>query len=158
MNRLQLQATLASATASIFEELALLCADPSADRERAAEPLVGGVRVDFTGPVRGTLVLQVTAGALDAAAANMLALDAPPAEALRRDALGELANVVCGTLLPALVGRRAVFTLDAPRWLDGAAASDGAPVAATSVTLDEGRVDVALHLPDARLSGEVFAA
>ena len=155
MNRLQLQTTLASATASIFEELALLCEDPAADRVRAAEPIAGGVRLDFTGPVRGTLVLRVTAGALDAAAANMLALDAPPDAALRRDALGELANVICGTLLPALGGRRAVFTLGTPRWLGEADAAPEAPLVSASVTLDEGRADVALHLPDARVSGEV---
>ena len=158
MNRLQLQTTLASATASTFEELALLCEDPAADRERAVEPLAGGVRLDFTGPVRGTLVLRVTAGALDAAASNMLALDGPPAEGLRRDALGELANVICGTLLPALAGSRAVFTLGAPRWLDGEPLPIEAPVASAIVSLDEGRAEVALHLPDARLSGEVRRA
>ncbi|HEY0971829.1 MAG TPA: chemotaxis protein CheX [Gemmatimonadales bacterium] len=146
MNRLQLQTALASATTSTFEELALVCGDLATDRERAAEPLVGGVSVEFAGPMRGALVLRVTAGALDAAAANMLALDGPPAEALRRDALGEVANVICGTLLPELAGSRAEFSLRAPRWLDAHVHAAGDVAVEACVPLEDGRAEVALYL------------
>ncbi|HEX5580709.1 MAG TPA: chemotaxis protein CheX [Gemmatimonadaceae bacterium] len=153
MNRLQLQTTLSSATASTFEELALLCGDLVGGREEVAEPLAGGVCVDFAGPVHGALVLRVTAGALDAAAANMLALDAPPDETLRRDALGEVANVICGTLLPALAGARAEFVLEAPRWIGATGEARGTCVAEACVPLEDGRATVALHLLDTAAGG-----
>ncbi len=157
MNRLQLQTALASATTSIFEGLALVCGDLAIDRDRAAEPLAGGVSVEFTGPLRGALVLRVTAGALDAAAANMLAVAGPPAEALRRDALGEVANVICGTLLPVLAGARAEFSLGGPRWLEGGD-DPASPVAAQAcVPLEDGRAEVALHLEQQEPDGEAGA-
>ena len=146
MNRLELQTTLSSATASTFEELALLCGDLIGGREDITEPLAGGVRVEFAGPMRGSLVLRVTTAALDVAAANMLALDAPPDESLRRDALGEVANVICGTVLPALAGARAEFLLGAPCWIGAGGTAGESAVAEAWVPLECGRAEVALYL------------
>jgi len=155
MNRQQLHSALASATASTFEELALLLASPDADADQRAAPLAAGVRLDFTGPFAGCVVVRTTADVLAAAAANMLGADGPPPESLRRDALGELANVICGNLLPVVAGGRAVFDLHAPRWTgaapDDALAHDalGAPAADVCIGLEGGRAEVALHLaPD----------
>lgn len=153
--------TLLSATTSIFEELALLLAVPDAAADAApdaapdaandAEPLAGGVRVAFAGPLHGALTVHVTAGVLDAVAANMLGRHLPPDDAsgrdsLRRDALGELANVLCGTLLPALAGRRAEFRLSPPAWLGTAAADAARPVAAAALALEGGRAEVRLYV------------
>jgi len=63
-----------------------------------------------------------------------------------RDALGEVANVVCGNLLPEIAGRDAVFRLDAPRAFDGAGCGHGTPAAALSLGVDGGRAELALHL------------
>ena len=50
-----------------------------------------------------------------ALAANMLGVSDAEADArTRRDALGEVANVVCGNVLPLVGGRHAVFHLGAP--------------------------------------------
>jgi hypothetical protein len=147
MNRQQLRSALASATASTFEGLALLYAAPDVDAGQRAAPLAAGVRLDFTGPFAGAVVVRTTADVLAAAAANMLGAGGPPPEPLRRDALGELANVICGNLLPAVAGR-AVFDLGAPRWT-GVAPADaalGAPVAEVRLGLEGGRAEVALHL------------
>ncbi|HEU4630510.1 MAG TPA: chemotaxis protein CheX [Gemmatimonadaceae bacterium] len=150
-----LRTALSSATISTFEELGLLFPADGAAPARRGEPLVGGVRVDFDGPWRGTVVVRATAGVLATAAANMLGRAEPPAEPLRRDALGELANVLCGNLLPAVAGRAAVFELGAPRWLSAGDAvgrdvtGDEAPAAALALELEEGRVEVTLHVTHA---------
>src|SRR3954468_19062378 len=101
---------LLAAATSTFESLALLL--PSADvtsAEAAAAPAYA-VRVGFTGPLRGWLELRVTDDVARAFAENMLGV-ADADAALVRDALGEVANVVCGNLLPGLAGRAAVFHL-----------------------------------------------
>jgi hypothetical protein len=162
MNRQQLHAALSSATTTTFEELGLLLSSSMLDVGQRAVPLAGGVRLDFAGPCAGAVVVRVTEDVLAAAAANMLAADEAPAEPLQRDALGELANVLCGTLLPTLAGRRAMFRLQPPRWMgaealedaarrEGGAAALGAPVAATRLGVESGRVEVALYLPEARI-------
>ena len=162
MNRQQLHSALAQATTSTFEELALLLVL----RARAAAPDAGagsvpplGVRVDFDGPWAGSVVVRMSEAVLDAAAANMLGIAAAPDDAARRDALGELANVVCGNVLPAIAGRAAVFGLQAPRWIGAAAETCAASDACIpcAVDVDEGRALVVLHLP-ATLVEEAAAA
>ena len=155
MNRQQLLTTLSSATTSTFEELGLLVSSAALDAVQRAAPLDAGVRLDFTGPWPGSVVVRMSEPVLATAAANMLGSEAPPEAALRRDALGELANVICGNLLPAVAGRRAVFHLGAPRWIGTAAAGAelGEPLATVRLGIDDGRAEVALHLPSARVSG-----
>jgi len=152
MNRQQLHSALAQATTSTFEELALLVVTvPDAPAAAgAAEPRPPcGVRVDFAGPWGGSVVVRVAEAVLDAAAANMLGIPAAPDAPARRDALGELANVICGNVLPAVAGRTAVFALQAPRWI-GAADAACAPAdlrVARTLEVDEGGIVVELHVP-----------
>ena len=70
------------------------------------------VQVGFHGPFTGAVRLEMSAAVLPMLAANMLAMDGEPGRVLQMDALGELANIVCGNVLPALAGPRAVFNLD----------------------------------------------
>lgn len=77
------------------------------------------VSVFFAGPFNGCLYLGASATLLPTLAANMMGLvddEAPPLQ-LQQDALKELANVVCGNLLPALAGPDAIFEVQAPHLL-----------------------------------------
>ena len=154
MNRLQLQTTLYSAAASTFEELALLWPTPQVSREGRQAPLAGSVVVLFDGPLHGSLTLRVTAAVLASAATNMLALHEPPAAPLQRDAVGELANVICGSVLPRIAGRRAVFRLGPPQWYAPDERPDEATIAETRLGLDLGRAEVELRIAEARLAME----
>ena len=157
---------LLTAATSTFEALALLLAEPAAAAVGAAmgEPadasagqaLADGhaVRVAFRGPFDGALHVAVSAPLAAALAANMLGIPLAHARAdaaLRQDALGELANVICGNVLPLVGGRAAVFHLAAPAALDLPAALQGAALAPCAEWLDvEGApAVVALHVPDA---------
>lgn len=160
MNSLQLRTTLYSATASTFEELALLCPSPDVGREQRLERIAGGASVNFDGPIRGALVLAVTGDILTAAATNMLARDEAPAAGLQHDAVCELANVICGSLLPQVAGRRAIFRLAPPSWhheggaVAAAMTTLGSPIAEILMGLDEGRVEVSLFIANARVGLE----
>src|SRR5690349_11017779 len=137
---------LLAAAATTFESLAMLPSSATLSAAEAAAPIAFGVRVDFEGPLRGRLELHVTADVACCVAENMLglpiALDADAT--LVRDALGEVANVVCGNVLPELAGRDAVFRLGAPG--PSALAAKGTPAAALSLGVDGGRAELALHL------------
>ena len=111
--------------------------------EQRAAPLARGVRVAFAGPFAGALTVRVSDDVAATLAANMLGVDAVGGDdRLVRDALGEVANVICGNLLPELAGRAAVFHLGAPEAL--AAGAAGAARAAVTLGIDAGRAEVAL--------------
>jgi hypothetical protein len=76
----------------------------------------------------------------------MLGLVPPLARTIQVDALGEVTNVICGNVLPALAGRDAVFDLGAPRPLDAHAAPGSAAEAEVLLGLGAGRALVSLHL------------
>ncbi|HZF67219.1 MAG TPA: chemotaxis protein CheX [Gemmatirosa sp.] len=106
--------TTATAT---FESLALLLAEAMPADASSDVPLAHAMRVPFVDAAgaTGALVVAVSDDVAAALAANMLGVATARADAAARsDALGELANVVCGNVLPAVAGRAAVFHLGAP--------------------------------------------
>jgi CheY-specific phosphatase CheX len=142
---------LLAAAATTFESLALLLPTPEPSAAEAAAAPAHAVRLAFDGPFRGWLALRVTDDVARALAENMLGAAEADA-ALVRDALGEVANVVCGNLLPAIAGRAAVFHLQAPEPLDVDDASWAAAPGhahAASLGVDGGRADLALHVDTA---------
>lgn len=113
MQRTDRRALRAAATRA-FEELGLLCvrdSEPDASTIGRSPEIM---RVEFTGTRRGRLVLQVSGDVLDAVTANMLGTDGPHSDDVRTDALGELANVICGNVVPAYAGARATVVLAKP--------------------------------------------
>jgi CheY-specific phosphatase CheX len=140
---------LYAAAAAAFEAFAFVYAEPTEPNLGADAFEDAAAAVDFEGPMRGRLVLRVSGGVLPNLAATMLGQDDPPATPLQRDALGEVANVICGALLPTLGGPSAVFALARPTvdtpW-DRLVQAEGTPVAVASLDLDGGRADVVCYL------------
>jgi hypothetical protein len=145
-------ARLSAVTMATLERLAFLFASPLEEVPVAGEAGLETVRVYFTGAFSGGLELSLSVPVLAELAANMLGAGegvtlSPDA---RRDALRELANVVCGNLLPAIAGRTQEFNIhacdpaaaDMPRWEDLFAAS--------CLALENGICRVRVHL-DQRL-------
>ncbi len=140
--------SLSRATTATFEELALLFPEHTLSREQAAAPLDVSVSVEFRGPLHGRLVLRASSNILSSIAANMLGADASRERPLQRDALGEIANVICGNVLPAIAGAEAVFHLSAPRLHegDGGAARDtDSPAATVMFGVEDGRAESSLY-------------
>ncbi len=101
--------------------------------------------VAFNGEFSGTLVLQVEREVLPAIASNMLGEDAPFEEAMLRDVLGEITNVICGNTLPEIGGKAAIFQLDAPQITERSSRAEN-PSATAKLDLEEGRADILLYL------------
>ena len=145
-----LEGVLTSATQTALETTAFLFAEPySADAaggdareaERACEaPPSFVATVAFHGPREGALTIECAARLLPVLAANILGDEEAPSEEVRRDALGELANIVCGNVLPALdaAGR---YSLGPPCVSAASAASAAIGADAARVARSEMRVE-----------------
>lgn len=129
------------AATQTFEELCCAWAEPWPADEPQPQ-LAHGAAVVFEGPRNGWLELHVSASTLPPLTATMLGEDQAPT-IMQVDALGELTNVICGNLLPAVAGRDAVFRLAAPGPLPHA---DTAPAAVVLLQLDFGAAELRLHL------------
>ena len=141
--------SLSRATTATFEELALLFPETDLTPEQAAAPLDVAVSVEFRGHARGRLVLRASSVVLPEITANMLGGDASRQQPLQRDALGELCNVICGNVLPAIAGAEVVFHLAAPLVREGGALisrDDDAPVARVELGIEQGRVEALLYI------------
>ena len=128
---------------STFEDLALLLREPAPDPEAPPPPFSHAARVVFAGPRCGYVDLRASEGVVAAAARNMLADDGAAPD-LYFDALAELANVICGNLVPSLAAPDDIYRLEAP----AAVALAPAPETETRVELgvEGGRVEVRLVL------------
>lgn len=112
--------------------------------------------VDFSGAGRGALHLTLPDSMVALVASSMLGEDGPLELGEQYDAVCELANVVCGNVLPLVAGERAVFDLASPRVIGTMDASLGDEFDATArVLLDDGLVTASLVL---RLSEQQGAA
>lgn len=148
-----LEAPLYQAAISTFEELGFMLPSRELTPAQSAAPPEAAATVRFDGPVAGALTIYLFGGVLAALAANMLGSDDAPEPALQRDALGELANVICGTVLPAVGGADADFHLAAPRVTDSAETSFDAALALSEssmaravLAMDDGRAEIHLFV------------
>ncbi|MEW6516018.1 MAG: chemotaxis protein CheX [candidate division FCPU426 bacterium] len=101
----------------IFEQTAYLTPRPEGTPSMPKRPdAMARATVNFTGPFPGILQLEVPSDLLPILASNMLGEDETSPEAARQgqDALGELANIICGNLLARMAGPEPIFHLDAP--------------------------------------------
>lgn len=123
-------------------------ASPAPSAELAGGRATGarrGMMVRFRGPVDGAVVVRGDAGLLEALAANMLGSETTPPLPLQLDALGEIANVICGNVLPVAEDPAAVFRLDTPVAAPVVVPGEGERVrSAVEIRLDAGVAEVAL--------------
>ena len=105
---------LSQATTLTFEELCFLFPDPEAEASPDELTVDAVVRVTFCGPFNGSLVVKLYGALLPTLAANMLGEEAPPSNDQQLDALCEVANVICGNILPKIAGADAIFNLNPP--------------------------------------------
>ncbi len=143
-----LDATLARVSQRAIGDLAYLVPlEGPGEPSETAGP-VCRASVDFVGPMRGTLMVTMDRPVAIALAANMLALEecAVPTEDQQRDAVCEVASVVCGNLLPTLGGSTAVFDVQPPAFEDVIRSMPPIPSGAATalLSLEAGNIDLVL--------------
>src|SRR5512136_311977 len=99
----------------------------------AAKPEVAAT-VRFRGPINGGLTVLLCGQLLSAIAANMLGEESSPSVEQQHDALREVANVICGNMLPLIAGTKPVFNVDLPQVIaDPAMLPPGLPMACSQL-------------------------
>ena len=145
-------ARLSAVAMATLEKLAFLFASPVADAPAIEESELETVRVDFSGVFTGSLEVSLSVPVLAELSANMLGAGEGRAlsAAVHRDALKELANIVCGNLLPAIAGRDKEFNIHVPVLAAAEAHRWEHPVAVSHLMLENGICRVRMRL-DGRL-------
>lgn len=144
-----LEAVLVGATQSALEKTAFLFAEPGAPEADAADgglPAVAAT-VAFTGSHHGAFSIAFPARLLPVLAVNVLGEDDAPDDETQRDALGELANIICGNVLPAL-NPEGKYSLGPPTVGGPSAAvdADAVRVARGDMQVEGERVEASLWL------------
>lgn len=130
---------LERAALAAFEQLGFLLPDPEV--EPVPNGPLTGMRVTFTGPVRGAVEVRADRLLQETLAMNMTGEMEAPSAQLQRDALGEIANVICGNVLPLAEDPSAVFRLSAPERVE---ASSNRERARVRLSLEGGFAEVRL--------------
>lgn len=157
---------LAEVTIDTLEKLAFLFASPVEAPPEVEELHLTTVRVEFAGAFAGGVEVSLSGPVLAELAANMLgAMDGEPlAPDAQLDALKELANVVCGNMLPVLGGEEAEFSIHAPQPVSADRPAWASAAASCWLALDNGicrvrvRLDTGAPLLPADAAGPVSAA
>ncbi|HPG37942.1 MAG TPA: chemotaxis protein CheX [bacterium] len=101
-----------------FEEFAFLMPIPAEDAPPADDLETTITCVSYSGHSKGILYISVTNPMLPVLAQNILAEENTPTEQQQLDALREIANVICGNVLPSLAGGDKIYRLKAPEIVD----------------------------------------
>jgi chemotaxis protein CheX len=154
---IDLKTELYNAAMRTFENLTMMLPSDVFDDKQEAAEVKATVTLQFTGQIRGRLVVSICGDILPEIAENMLGEDSPPDTKVQLDALGEIANVICGNVLPCICGTRAVLRISAPEVLENpttAMRCFGTPAASVKVGLEEGRADLYLYFDSAATTKE----
>jgi len=150
----KLDETLGRMAEEVFESLAFVL--PALEDEPSAPPEQADMTaaiISFTGPFAGTLVLNASSELLPAIAANMLGLDfgEVASREMQRDAFKELANVICGNILPVIAGEQAMFDVAPAELPDDnalpATLAGHTPLATAQLHMEKGWVSLLLFAP-----------
>lgn len=139
----KLERELYKAAVLTFEELGFLLPTPEINEQQLNAQVEAAVSVEFKGPFSGKLMVKVCGGLLPTIAANMLGEEKVPSERLQHDALKEIANVICGNMLPSIAGSKEMFHVSPPQMAES---TESLPVAEVQVGLDHGRADLLLFI------------
>ncbi len=139
----------------VLETMAFAFVMPGGEDELAEADVPLRATVRFEGPARGAVCLTMPTVVVPELVMNMLGDDEgkTPTTQQQHDAVGELANVMCGNLVQRLAGPKAVFTLHPPQITSGEEVGDlcasGGALTAARVPLENGWAELALVLDEA---------
>ena len=131
-----------------FEELGFLFPIRE-NSSNAVKNFSNSVTINFHGDCNGKIILNVSPELLPIIAENILGDDEMPSEEMQIDALGEVANVICGNALPMIFGKTSVIRLDPPEH-SGFSQMNGS-TNEIRLGFDEGHADILLYLNKGKL-------
>ncbi len=133
-----------------LESLAFMFIESEEEKKGRESEAPTWVRICFSGPFSGSLMVGVGQPVLTELAENMLGTEDEVTVAEKEDALKELANVICGNLLPEIGGKEQIFRLEAPQIISGeekeSQLNRAEPQARIKLPLESGLAEVVLFI------------
>jgi CheY-specific phosphatase CheX len=154
----KIENVLKEATIKTFEDICFMYLEPELKDSQKNLALEAAAEVKFRGVFDGKLVIESRGGLSSAAAANMLSNDHPSFQQ-KKDALGEIANIICGNIVPSLGRRKGQgYKIESPASLDKdelLKEEKGKPLTAVTLNFNQGRADIKLFVDDYNQSKEI---
>ncbi|MFA5322872.1 MAG: chemotaxis protein CheX [Smithella sp.] len=101
--------------------------------------------VRYRGDYAGTLLIETSGNLFSAIAANILSTEDPDSRQ-KRDALGEIANIICGNVVTSLGRGKLGYKIESPKSLSKKEllkkTGHEKPVAEITLNFNEGRADI----------------
>ncbi len=138
-------APLLQATRATFEDVALLVTEPAPEWPADAGPRRTS-SVEFHGARAGWLSLSISATVLTEVVANMLGRSAAVDGRIQDDALGELANIICGNVLAEFDAIQPGIHIRSPHIGDVMEPRASGPLTRALIRLDCGAAEACLYV------------
>ena len=146
----QIEKVLIESTIRTLEDLCFMYQEPELKDAQENLPLEAAAEVEYRSvDFNGKLLIETRGGMFSAIATNILSNDDPSAQQ-KKDALGEIANIICGNVVPSLGGGGREYKIEPPRSLnkDDLLKEEGQeePMAEITLNFKDGRADIKLFV------------
>lgn len=141
----QIENILKESTIITFEDICFIYQVPELKDAQKDMELEAAAEVKYRGDLTGKLLIETRGGLSKAIAANMLSNDLPSAQQ-KKDALGEIANIICGNVVPSLGRGKLEYKIESPWPLNKdellKEEKQENPLAEITLNFNEGRADI----------------
>lgn len=133
-----------------FEDICFMYPMPELGDSQKKMKREATVEVKYIGNRSGSLRIETRGALLSAVSANILGIEASVSKN-KKDALGEIANIICGNIVPYLGRGTKGYKIEAPRILrqNQLAQKKKNPLCEISLNFEEGRADITLFVDEA---------
>ena len=143
--------SLMEAAVQTFEDLGMMLLNEELTDDQKEVKKEASVMVTFSGPFSGRLEITVFGEITEKLARNISGSEELSSDILPLDALGEIANVICGNVLPKIANVRDIFHLTSPAPLNSEQTDQDAEmvmIADSHLGLEDGRAEIKLLIDE----------
>jgi len=141
----KIEKVLQEAAVNTFEDICFMYQVPELKDVQNNLTVEAASEVRYRGDYTGSLLIETRGGLFSAIAANILSIDNPSAQQ-KKDALGEVANIICGNVVTSLGRGKMGYKIESPRPLKKdellQEKRQEIPLAEISMNFNEGRADI----------------
>ena len=145
----QIENVLKEATIRTFEDICFIYQVPELKDAQKNLALEAAAEVKYRGDFTGKLLIETRGGLFMSIAANMLSNDVPSTQQ-KKDALGEIANIICGNIVPSLGRGGREYKIESPISLKKddllKEKKQGKPLVEITLNFNQGRADIKLFV------------
>lgn len=147
----RIEKAMEEAAIGTFEDICFMYPVPELKNVQKSLKPEAAAEVRYKGNYKGKLLIETRGQLLSAITANILSTETPGSRQ-KKDALGELANIICGNIVPYLGRGDKGYKIESPRTLHKKELLDktkpGKLLAKVTLNFNEGRADIKFYIDD----------